>query len=257
MMGSPIRQDIDQVDPQTLTSGDAQNRHRARSCPVCQEQNKWYATRCSHCGSYLQNKVDTLNLFETLWELVESPLRALSRIILAEHKNYTLLLSGVFGIAFVYAYSWFHHVGARIESLLVVLLVGLLAGPVAGIGLMGILSALLTVILRKLGSPMSFRNVHAVTSYASAPVVFSLFLVFPLELMTFGGFLFTSNPSLGTLNPASYVLFLLLDGSAVLWSVVLLSVGVHVLSGFRVLKSALIAVGSSALVIVPFLAVSV
>ena len=221
-------------------------------CPVCQGENEWFLTSCRHCGSFLQNKVVTLNLFETLWKLVESPVGAFRKIVLAEHKNYILVLSGFFGVAFVYALFWFHRFGDRFDTLLSILGIVLLLGPVVGIGLLLVLSTIIHSILRTSRLSMRFRNTLAVSSYAFAPIVFTLVVVFPLELMTFGMNLFTSQPPLSTLNPTSFLLFLLLDGSAILWSLLLLSLGVHVLTGFQILKSAAIAVGSIALTVGPF-----
>ncbi len=221
-------------------------------CPICQSENEWFVTSCKHCGSFLQNKVDTLNLFETLWKLVDSPVEAFRKIVLAKHKNYVVVLSGFFGVAFVFAFLWFHQFGGRFDTLLSILSFGLLLGPVVGIGFLFVLSTVIYTLLRRFRIPMRFRNTLAVCSYACAPIVFSLFLVFPLELMTFGMDMFTSQPPLSILNPTSFVLFLLLDGLAVLWFLLLLSFGVHVLTGFQLLKSGAIALGSTALTAVPF-----
>lgn len=221
-------------------------------CTVCRNVNDWFVTRCERCGSFLQNKVDTLNLFEMLWKLIEAPVAAFRKIVLAEHKNYVVVLSGFFGIALVFANLWFRQVGDRFDTLLSILVFGLLIGPVVGIGFLIVLSAIIHLLLRRLRISMRFRNTLAVSSYACAPIVFSLFLVFPIELMTFGPELFTSQLTLRTMNPTSFFLFAVLDGLAILWSLLLLSLGVHVLTNFQVLKSAGVALSSTALTLTPF-----
>lgn len=231
--------------------GQPQGERRVVKCSVCLSENEWFATRCGRCGSFLQNKVDTLNLFETLWKLIESPVEAFRKIVLAEHKNYVLVLSGFFGVALVFANLWFHEFGDRFESLLSILSFGVLTGPFVGMGFLCILTGALSIQLRGFRSPMRFKNTFAVSSYACAPIVFSFVLVFPIEIMTFGTELFSSRSFLSSSGATSYVLFLLLDGLAVLWSLFLLSLGVRVMTGFQFLKSAVIALSSAVLTVFP------
>ena len=58
------------------------------TCSICGVQNDELAVLCSSCKSYLQSKVDSLNLFATIWQLIENPRAAFKKIVLARHKNY-------------------------------------------------------------------------------------------------------------------------------------------------------------------------
>ncbi|MEW6511904.1 MAG: YIP1 family protein [Bacteroidota bacterium] len=198
------------------------------TCTVCGAENDALAVVCTSCKSYLQGKVDTLNLFETLWGLMETPEKTFHRIALARYKNYTILLNSLFGCALVFGVIWSKTLGSAFANLATLLGTGIVLGPPAGV----IVAALLAVFARGAGRAMgghgTIRNVYAVIAYAAAPVAYSLVLVFPVEIAVFGMYLFGNNPSPMVINPALYIVLIGLDGAAVIWSWFLLGVGVRV-----------------------------
>ncbi len=211
------------------------------ACTVCGTQNDEFAVVCASCKSFLQTKVDNLNLFETLWSLMESPRAAFRRIALARHKNYVILLSCLLGVALVYALFWFKNLGNRFPDFLLLVGAGIVAGPVIGILFTYVLSVLVHRVGRLLGGKGTYRNVRAATVYASVPVVYSLILVFPIEIAIFGPYFFSDNPPPLVINPAAYIVLLAFDAAAVLWSLVLLVEGAVVVNGFSRGKAALLA----------------
>ncbi len=68
-------------------------------CTVCGEANDDLATVCTKCHSYLQAKVDTIDLFPTIWGLIERPGPTMKKIVLARHKNYVFVLLMLLGVA--------------------------------------------------------------------------------------------------------------------------------------------------------------
>lgn len=202
------------------------------SCPVCGEQNDDLAVVCRSCKSYVQAKVDTLDLFSTVWGLIESPSATFKRIVLSRNKNYVIALSSVFGIALLYAVFWYKTLGRLFPNVLFLLGFGLLAGPLAGI-LFALISALMVRgIARLFGGRSTLRNMYSVFAYAMVPVIFSLVLVLPVEVAIFGIFFFDNNPSPLVINPILYLALLGLDAISVIWSWVLLVVGTRVVHGF-------------------------
>ena len=103
-------------------------------------QNGELAVLCSSCKSYLQSKVDNLNLFETIWQLIETPGVAFKKILLARHKNYVILLSSLAGISMAFALFWMLHFGNRFENVVVLASAGALAGVPLGFVLMFVAS---------------------------------------------------------------------------------------------------------------------
>jgi hypothetical protein len=209
-------------------------------CPVCGAENDSFASVCTSCKAFVQAKVDTLDLFRTIWGLLESPGATFRRIALAREKNYVFALSGLFGIALVYAFMWYRNLGAKIPNLLMLLGIGVAAGLVLGIVLVLLFAWVLTVLGRLAGGKASFRNMRAVTAYASVPVIASLFCIFPLEVAIFGRYFFDANPPPLVMNPIVYVTLLGFDAAAVFWSFLLLVVGTGVAAGIHRVRSMIV-----------------
>jgi len=202
-------------------------------CPVCGAENDAFASVCTSCKAFVQAKVDNLDLFRTVWGLLESPRATFRRIGLAREKNYVFALSGMFGVALVYAFMWYRNLGAKIPELLMLLGIGLAAGLVIGNILVLLFAWILRTLGRLAGGRPSFRNMRAVTAYAFVPIVASLVCIFPLEVAIFGKYLFDANPPPMVMNPLAYLALLGFDAAAVLWSFVLLVIGTAVAAGIH------------------------
>ncbi len=202
-----------------------------QKCPVCKTENPKLNVTCSSCGGYIQDSVASLDLFHTLWMLIESPATAMQRIILAQQKNYIYLLQILFGFAYVSFIFWFANIGLLIDDLQVILALILLLGPFAGITLILVLSIFAMLLIRIQNISISYRNVRAIISYAGFPIIVSVVFVFPAEIGIFGMYLFTNDPSPFTVNPLVYGMILGLDVLFIFWSIALLFIALKVLSG--------------------------
>ena len=223
-----------------------------RACPVCGTENDDFAVVCVSCKGYIQAKVDTLDLFQTIWGLIESPGPTFRRIGLASSKNYVLPLTFAFGIGLVYALLWRSNYGVREPQLTTLLGIGLVVGPVLGGLLFWVLSRILSAVSRATGRKISQRNAFALFAYAAAPVVISLVIVFPLEIAVFGVYLFDANPPPMVLNPLAFIVLGGLDVIAAVWFVVLLGIGIRVMGGCSRITSALLAAVFAAMVVALF-----
>ena len=87
------------------------------TCRVCGTENDDLAVVCRSCKSFVQGKVDTLNLFETMWGLLEAPSRTFKKIAIARTKNYILPLSALCGVAAAYAAFWAYQIGRHVDGL--------------------------------------------------------------------------------------------------------------------------------------------
>ena len=207
------------------------------TCSICGLQNDELAVLCSSCKSYLQSKVDTLNLFETIWQLIENPGAAFKKIVLARHKNYVLVLSCLVGISTSFALFWMMHLGNRFDNLLVLTSAGAMVGLPLGLVIVLLVSVCISVEIRLFRGKVSLRDSRAVVSYAGIPVVMSLVMIFPLEIAIFGVDFFGTNPPPMVIDPGVYLALVGFDGLAVLWSIFLLYKGIRVASGFRLVRS--------------------
>ena len=211
-------------------------------CSVCGHQNDDLAVLCASCRSYLQSKVDNLNLFETIWLLVENPRPAFKKIVLAQHKNYVYLLSCMLGVSLAFTVFWLKGLGPQFTSLLTLIGSGVVLGIPLGLIFSLFLSSVLVRVARLLGGKAAVRNMMAVVSYSGIAVVLALIFVFPLEIAIFGADFFGKNPSPLVINPEVYIALLVFDGLATLWSVFLLYHGLTVLTGFPKSKSLIMTV---------------
>jgi len=202
-----------------------------RACPVCGAENDDFAVVCTSCKGYIQAKVDTLDLFQTIWGLIESPSATFRRIALAGTKNYVFVLTIAFGIALAYGLLWHGNYGVREPQLATILGIGLLGGPFLGGIAFFVLSRFLTMITPLGGRRVPPRNAFALLAYSISPVVLSLVFIFPIEIAVFGVYLFDANPPPIVLNPMAYIMLVGLDGIAAVWSAVLLWFGIRVMAG--------------------------
>ena len=198
------------------------------NCPVCGHANDDLALICVSCKGYLQAKVDTLDLFHTIWGLVEAPAATMRRIVIARHKNYVVLLSCLFGIALTLGTMWYLSLGRLLGGLGPTLGVGILAGPVAGLLAVMLIGVVVRLVSRLFGGHATMRETVPMVAYAMVPIVLSLVLVFPVEIAVFGQYLFDNNPPPLVINPPAFIGLVALDVLAVLWAWGLLITGTRV-----------------------------
>jgi hypothetical protein len=204
-------------------------------------ENSDLAVTCGSCKGYLQGKVDVLDLFATVWKVIETPRAAFRRIAIATHKNYVLVLSGLAGISIAFAFLWLIEVANRVPNVFLILLAGCVAGPVVGIALVTLATVVSVLVGRRLGGVFQPWRTYAVLAYSAVPVVLCLVFVFPVQIGAFGVYLFGTNPSPMVIKPTIHVALMALNSLAVAWSVVLVIVGLSVVGQFSLLRSLAVA----------------
>jgi len=209
-------------------------------CPNCKTQNPFYNSICFNCRYYIREKIINLDLFSLIASLIESPTKAFRTIIFSEHKNFTLFILLLVCIKYL--------INARFVSMLtknefqstVGLEISYLI--VTGITLVAFLlfSFLYTSIGRRKDISLRFKDTLAALIYSQIPYVIGLLVLFILELVIFGDFLFSINPTPFVIKGFISYLFLLLEISVIIWSAVLVFKGFHTqtnLHSFSVLSA--------------------
>ncbi len=218
------------------------------TCPVCNSSNHHLAVTCKSCGSFIQKRVENLDLFSVAWKVIEHPSQAFHDIAVARHKNYAFFLASVAGIGLSFGLFWAVHAAEFTDSILSIIAAGLVTGPVAGILTFLFLAAILTALATLGGVSVRYRNSMAVVAYAFLPLVLCTVISIPMELLSFGTFFYSSNPSPYILKPVSYMMILGLKFLFSLWMVALMIVGSKELFGSGWLKSLIITIVSIGLV---------
>jgi hypothetical protein len=224
-------------------------------CPVCGTRNHHLNVVCSSCGGFVQGRVDNLDLFSTIWNLIERPRRAFHQIAIARYKNYSTIVPGLAGAGFVFAFFWFINAGDHTSSTMSLLLGGMAAGPPVGVVLTLLMSGLLWTALRVSGVTVRFRNLYAVLAYCTVPVLLAAVFILPLEVFTFGRYFFSLNPPPWLLKPISYYTFIGLGCAVAAWTYALGVTGMKVLLDIRWMVSvALVTVPAALLLAMAWIA---
>lgn len=187
------------------------------NCPLCHTNNTSLDVICPSCGSYLQTKVDNINLFETLWGLIENPSKTFKNIAISKTKNYIIFLSSLLGISITFLLFRIDKIADTIESVRSIFIIGFLGGIPLGIFLILIISAITLLVARIFKQKTSLKRISAVIVYSATPFVYDLIFLLPLKLLTFGVSYFKSNSSLTLINPTVYYIVLSIEGLLFVW----------------------------------------
>jgi hypothetical protein len=163
-------------------------------CKNCNTQNPHYQHICISCKSYLRERVVNIDLWNTIGTLVESPAKGFKQVIFSEHKNFIFLII----------------ILASLKLLLDSIFIGVAAGvydPLSGFFIKYIImlaalscfiylfSVILNIINKRAGYASRVKDYFAIFAYSFFPHVAGLITVFIIELVIFGGYLFSKNPS--------------------------------------------------------------
>lgn len=198
-------------------------------CSICSAENHHLATVCAACGGFLQNRTENLDLFATCWSVLERPGRAFRTIALSRRKNGSTIVAAVSGIAMVFALFWAIAAAEYAPNTVSLFGAGFLSGVFVGPLMVLAYGVLFKAMATAQGRRVSLLNGYAVFSYALVPVLLSVILVFPLEIVAFGRYFFTAQPTPYSLRPMMYMVLVGLDALFSLWSLVLVCQGARVL----------------------------
>ncbi len=198
-----------------------------QTCKNCSAENPFYQLICTKCNSYLRERVVNIDLWDTIGKLIESPSVVFQRIIFAEHKNFTFLLTFFIALK-ILLNSMIVRPYFRLDSYLSN---NLFIYSVLSIILVYILLYVTSFLLKTFTGIFKLKSRtgdnYAVTVYAFIPYIFGLIILFPVELVLFGQYLFSVNPSPFMLKEfASYVV-LGIEGILFLWSYIWLFLGIN------------------------------
>jgi hypothetical protein len=200
------------------------------TCPNCGTENPFYKFTCSNCKAYLRDKIFNLDLWQLIGMLIESPVKAFNRIIQSEHKNFIILIAVLYSIR-AFINSRFLSIFLSGESTLRFgLETELLISVGASVVIIWMFAFILFIVNKLSGLKTRFRDDNAVLTYSILPYSFALIVLFPIELIIFGGYLFSDNPSPFILKPAIAYTLLSFEGLLILWGIFLSITGIYALS---------------------------
>jgi len=191
------------------------------TCSNCASENPPYAYTCKNCNSYLRERVFNIDLWKVVGLLIESPKKGMETIVFSEHKNFisflviliaVKLLVNIRFISLISIGSFNHSTSLYLSYLIVlgVFLVYLI-----------LFSICFTSINKLLRISTRFRDNFALFTYSLLPNVFGIIILFILELVVFGEYLFSINPSPFVIKGFIAYIFAGAEIMIIVWSIVL------------------------------------
>jgi len=154
---------------------------------------------------------------------IDSPSEMFKQVILAEHKNFILVL---------FILITLRH---AISGLLISPYVGIMSIQYYELRLLA--STILTLILYitlsiviqqnviKEITGFKYKDAFALILYGQTPIIFSLVILFLFEIILFGEYLFSIQPSPLEIKPMFFYLFSFLEFAVLIWALILSSLG--------------------------------
>jgi hypothetical protein len=177
-------------------------------CATCGKENFILNYRCKFCNAIIREKIATINLGEILIDLLINIEIGVKKVLFAEKKSYLSLLLfllvfkmtvlTLFNISildFVTVHNKFN-LTALIFSFWIFYLV--------------IISILIKYLLGKLAN-IKIKNALSLIVYSFIYFSFSIIILFPIELMLFGVYFFSNNPSIFDINPTKAYLVIFIE----------------------------------------------
>jgi len=194
-------------------------------CKSCNTENPFYEVICSNCHAYLRDRIFNIDLWKTIEQLIESPVVAFRRIIQSEHKNFISLIF-IFAVFKLFISSIFISLALfKNEYALNLFITRLFYFAGGMLFLLLILSFLLLLVLKGSGIKSRLKDLFAVLTFSLMPYSFAAIILFPVELIIFGNYLFSVNPSPFIIKSFFAWVLVSLEVLIILWSIFLTIAG--------------------------------
>jgi hypothetical protein len=224
-------------------------------CSNCGVENPLYFKNCSGCKHYIRSVVVNINLWSTIYQIFENPRKSLKNIIYAEHKNFMIFLLFFISVKlFLFSYSVQSALNTSINesnfNFYNLLLITALYAFIISLFI-----KLLTLLLNKFNKTR-FKDNLALFVFSSIPIIFSLFILTPVEYGIFGEHWFVFNPSPFVIKTNLAYILIGLEALMILWSITILYKAFHIQSNsklFSIVVTLLFGIiFSTAIVFIPF-----
>lgn len=192
------------------------------NCPNCNSENAFYNYTCSGCKFYLRDRIYNLDLWSLTGSLIETPSKAFRTIIFSEHKNF---------IVFIFIFLCIKYlINARFLSMVTIgyfeSTIELFWSYLIVLGSVLIFFLIFSLVYLQTGKALKFylrfKDTLAIIIFSQIPFLFGLFILFPLEQVIFGDYLFSINPNPFVIKGTIAYVFLSVEIAMVIWSMFLI-----------------------------------
>jgi hypothetical protein len=199
-------------------------------CKSCGCSNPFHQLTCISCKSYLRERVYNIDLWKTLEYLIESPVKAFTRIIHSEQKNFVVFILLISAVKFFLNSIFFFLIYPQNQLLHAGILRNYIASALAAASVITIFTYFIYFTGKALGNSTRVKDIFSILTYALFPNVFALIILFPLELIFFGEYLFSNNPSPFAIKEITAYVMLAFELLILIWTFFLAILAVYTLS---------------------------
>lgn len=191
------------------------------NCPNCNSLNNFYNFNCSSCSSLLRERVVNIDLWSTIWRIIEIPSKTYAKIIFAENKNYTFILALLFSIKLTFNSFFLKSlIGENIDYrnyLELNFIIGISTFFFSFI----IIALVQKLILKYFGINTRFKDNFAAFIYTCIPSLLALLIFFPVEYALFGKYWLFFNPTPYLIKPTAAYVFIGMEFIILIWMFIL------------------------------------
>jgi len=203
--------------------------HNVIICKSCGAENPFYEVICKNCKSFLREKIFNIDLWKTVSGLIDMPVKTFRTIIQSEHKNFISLIFilsvfKLFITSIFMSLAVFKNEDAISINLFFTRLL-FFTGMIFVV--VTLISLVLLFVLRKGSIAARFKDIFAVITYSFLPYTFGAVILFTIEIIIFGGDLFSVNPSPFVIKTFLAWFLTIIEFVLIIWSILLLISGIY------------------------------
>jgi len=196
------------------------------TCENCNFESDFYNLNCENCGALLRDKFPNIDLFSTIWSLIETPKNALKKVIYAEHKNYLSFLTVLLILKLIFTSFFLQSLFIEPINYQNYLSLNYGIGFVSFIILILLYPLLLKLVLKNNSIETRYKDNLALLVYSQIPLVLFLFIILPIEFALFGKYWLFSNPSPFMIKETAAYAFSIMEVLVLIWSLLLFGIAV-------------------------------
>lgn len=179
-------------------------------CQSCHSANPFHQLNCLKCKAYLRERIYNLDLWNVIENIIENPIKGFAKIIHSEQKNFIVFIILLASVKFFINSVFFFLVHSQ-NSLASVNILRNMFFVIISIASITLIFSLLIKLTNRISSNETrSKDIFSILSYSLIPNIFALVVLFPFELIFFGEYLFSNNPSPFIIKETvAYILFAL------------------------------------------------
>ncbi|MCF6269753.1 MAG: hypothetical protein L3J41_08590 [Melioribacteraceae bacterium] len=204
------------------------------NCENCNSDNDFYNLNCKSCGALQRDKFPNIDLFSTIWHLIETPTNTLKKIIYAEHKNYLTFLLVLLILKLLFTSFFLQSAFCKPVDYQNYLSVNYGIGFAGFIILILLYPLIIKLILINYSVSTCYKDNLALLVYSQTPLILFLILILPIEFAIFGKYWLFSNPSPFMIKEIAAYAFSFMEMLAFIGSILLFGIALKIQSNSKV-----------------------